>query len=312
MVSTSQGSIAVTQGHVALYARDPRWQRALASSLAEAGHSHREAASPAEMHELLASQRFDVIVLKVRDEEDGREIADVLQDLTLPFHTILLGKPSALPLTLRKQHAGTFRYVPGRLPARALSRLVDASIRSGTWDDDGAELDGAGELVEIDLEDTIDSAAAAVYEQAKRKRQQFSTVVEGPVTSVMGRPNALRQTLTDLLRLVVTLAPRGETIAVEARAGRDEWMIRIRASAGNRARGATEQIAEALGNDSKILTAAARQVQEQGGMLWVELKGPAALALCLMLPLPPGAAGSDSAQPRDVGAAHRPARREGR
>lgn len=277
---------------MALYARDSRWQRAVASSLTEAGHSHREAASPAEMHELLLRQRFDVIVLKVRDEQDGREIAEVLDGVKLPFHAILLGNASALPLTLRHQRAGTFRYVPGRLAARELSRLVDASIRAGAWEDETQEQAGSPQLEEVDLEDTIDSAASAVYEHARRKRQSFTTVVEGPVTHVLGQPNKLRRTLVELLKLAVSIAPRGDTIAVEARAGRDEWMIRIRAFAGNRTRGGPEQVAEALDAESKTLTAVAREVQEQGGMLWVELKGPAALALCLMLPLPPEATAS--------------------
>ena len=285
MVATSQGSAALTQGHVALYARDPRWQRAVASSLAEAGHSHREAASPAEMQRLLLSERFDVVVLKVRDEEDGREIAQVLDGMRLPFHAILLGDPSALPLTLSHRRRGTLRYVPGRLPAREVSRLVDASIRAGTWEDELPDQSDLPELEEVDLEEVIESAASAVYETASRKRQRFTTLVEGPVTTVLGQPAKLRHTLVALLKLVVGLAPRGDTIAVEARAGRDEWVIRIRASAGNRAARA-DGVADALESQRKTLAAAARAIQEQGGVLWVELKGPAALALCLMLPLP--------------------------
>jgi hypothetical protein len=266
----------------------------MAKSLGEAGHSHREAASPDELRQCLLSQRFDVLALKVRDEEEAGEIVQALEGASLPTHGILVGRTSALvgtasalELTRRFQRGGTFRYVPGSLTSRELTHLVDASIGAGTWEEYAAENGASSELEEVELEEIIEGAASAVYGSANRKRQRFNTVVAGPVSLVLGDPTKLRGTLVALLKLVVSLAPRGAAISIEAQAGREEWLIRIRASSSNRARRVPAQVAEALREETKTLSVVSRDLHGQGGMLWVELLGPAAWALCLTLPLPP-------------------------
>ena len=278
-----------TQGHVAVYARDARWRAAVAKSLTEAGHSHREAANPEELRELLLRQRFDVLGLKLRDEEDAVEVSETLDDVTPPPHTILLGHASALPLTLTGRTRGAVRYVPGKVPAAGFCRLVDASLSAGAGEEYNGDgrADGHAELV--DLHEAIERAAAAVYPKAKRRRQQFNTVVEGPGTDVLAHPAKLRRTLTALLGLVVSLAPQGALIAVRAEAGDEEWLIRIRATSTKGARRSPAEVTEAIREETKTLAAAAREIQEQGGMFWVELPGRTALAFCLTLPLPPDA-----------------------
>jgi hypothetical protein len=213
----------------------------------------------------------------------------------LPVHSIMLGSASALPTTLRPRQSGTFRYVPGPLKARELSRLVDASISAGTWEESAADNGAGDQLEEVDIEETIESAAAGLYRQASRKRQRFNTVVTGPSTHVLGDPTRLRQTFAVLLRLTVSLAPLGAAIAVEAQAGSEEWVIKIRASTSGRGRRGPGQMAEGLREETKTISAASRDIQEQGGMFWVELLGPAAFALCLTLPLPAEAKQSVSA-----------------
>ncbi len=294
MVTSRLSSEPPAHGHVAIYARDARWRRAVAKALAQAGHSRHEAASPDEMHRLLLSQRFDVLALYVRNEQDAREIAQALEGVRLPHHGILVGNPSALPLVVGSRSSGTFRYVPGRLTGRELSRLVDASISAGTWDDGTAEHNASTQIEEVDLEEIIESAASAVYPQARRRRQRFSMVVEGPVESALGNPSKLRQVFVTLLQLVVTLAPRGAHVSVEARATKDDWTIRFGASGGQRGADGTA-LADALREETRTLTGASRAVHLQGGLLWAELMGPAALALCLTLPLPPEAQLSTSA-----------------
>lgn len=289
MVTTSYGPAALTLGHVAVYARDGRWRRTMATSLAKAGHSHQEAASPEEIHRLLLSQRFDVLALKVRDEQDARDVAQALDGVALPPHGILVGRGSAQLLTLRPENDGVLRYVPGRLAADAVSHLVEVSMNAGTWQEERTTENGSdAQIEEVEVEEVIETAASAVYAQAKRKRQRFRTVVEGPVVHVLADPAKLRRAVVALLRLSVALAPRGALVSVEARAGRDEWAIRIRAAAGRRRVRAPAQVADSLREETRMLAAVSRDIQQQGGLLWVELLGPEALALCLTLPLPTG------------------------
>lgn len=282
MVAKSHGALA--QGHIAVYARDGRWRRSMAKSLGEAGHSYQQAANAAEMRRLLLSQRFDVLALKFRDEPDARDVAQALEDVPLPPHGILVGNASALPLMVGPRHGGTFRYVPGRLTAQELGRLVEASITAGTWEEGIAENGSTAQIEEVDMEEVIESAASAVYALAKRRRLRFSTVVEGPAERAFADPVRLRRILITLLRLVVTLAPRGAHISAEARASEEDWTIRIGASAGDGRARSFAQLADALREETQGLTAVSRDVQHQGGLLWVELMGPVALALCLTLP----------------------------
>lgn len=285
-VGASRALGSVTQGHVALYAHDARWRRSMIRSLKEAGHSYAEAASPAEIRKLLLSQSFDVLTLKIRNEADARDIAQALDGVTVPLHGILVGNPSAVPLTLQARRRGTFRYVPGPLPAKELSRLIDVSISAGAWEENTAENGNDAHIQEVDLEEIIENAAAMVYSRAKRKRQRFATVVEGPSHRALADPVRLRRTLTTLLRLIIGIAPHGALVSVEARASRDEWTVQLRASRGKKGVDSAELLAETLQEETKTLTAVSRDVRLQGGMFWVELLGPSALALCLTLALP--------------------------
>jgi hypothetical protein len=267
----------------------------MARRLEDTGHSHQEASSPEEIHRLLLSQRFDVLALKVRDEQDAQEIAETLDGVALPPHGILVGRASAPLMALRPKNGGTLRYVPAPLPPKEVSHLVDVSMNAGGWQDEGNVDSGSDtHIQEVEIEEAIESAAAAVYPQAKRKRQRFSTVVEGPVVHALADPVRLQRAVVALLKLSVSIAPRGALVSVEARAVRDEWAIRIRAGAGSRRVSATPQLAGSLQEETGMLTAVSRDIQQLGGLLWVELMGPEALALCLTLPLPAGEVGGDS------------------
>lgn len=290
MVTTSYDRLEpFTLGHIAMYARDGRWRRAMAKSLGETGHSNKEAASPTEIHRLLLSQRFDVLVLKVRDQKDAREIAQLLDGIALPPHCIVVGRGGAPLLTLRPENGGTLRFSPGPLGAREVSHLVGVSMDAGTWEQERFAEDGSDARIEaVDIEEAIEGAASAVYAQAKRKRQRFRTVVDGEVAHVLADPARLLRAMITLIRLCVSLAPRGALISVEAQAGREEWAIRIRAAAGYRRTRASTQLAVSLRDEARVLTAVSRDIQRQGGLLWVDLLGPQALAVCLTLPVPTG------------------------
>ena len=294
MVARTRMDEPGTQGHIAVYAKDARRRQALARTLSAADHSHHEAATPDELHRLLDHQQFDVAALIVRDSEEAEALAAALDDVQLPLHTILVGSASALPLTLKRRRGSTFRFVPGQLTAREIIHLVDSSISAGMWDEAATDNGNGSHLEQVELEEIIERAAAAVYSEAKRKRQRFNTVVSGTHGYVLGNPTKLRHIFSVLLRLFVSLAPTGVTVSIDAH-GNDKWVIDIRTSDGKASRRPVADIAAELREERAALTAVAREVRRQGGMLWVELAGPAAPALCLTLPLPAEAFESASA-----------------
>ncbi|MCH8920963.1 MAG: hypothetical protein IIA23_09740 [Chloroflexi bacterium] len=214
--------------------------------------------------------------------------------MQLPLHTILVGSASALPLTLKRRRGSTFRYVPGQLTAREITHLVDSSISAGMWDEAATDNGNGSHLEQVDLEEIIERAAAAVYGEAKRKRQSFNTVVSGAHGYVLGNTDKLRHMFSALLRLLVSLAPVGAVVSIDAH-GNDKWVIDIKTSDNKASRRPVADIAAELQEERAALTAVAREVREQGGLLWVELAGPAAPALCLTLPLPAEALESASA-----------------
>jgi signal transduction histidine kinase len=277
----------VALGHVAVYARDGRWRRALARSLDDAGHSHHEAGTAAELRRLLMHQRFDAMALRVRDAREASELEESLGGVTLPPHGILVGGAGARLLSLRHKRNGTLRYVPASLPAKDVSRLIDVGLSAHAWDEGGNDHGAAAQVEQVDVEELIEAAAAAVYPRARRKQQRFSSVVDDPIAHVTVDPTHLRRAVVALLRLSVLLAPRGALVAVEARAGRDDWSVRIHASNGRRREPA--QVAEALAEEARTLSAVSREMQSQGGLVWAELLGSEGFAFCLALPLPAGA-----------------------
>lgn len=291
MAITSRDERTRTQGHVVFYGRNARWLRAVAKSLADAGHSHAATAEPEELRRLLLSQRFDLLALHVRDEGDAQQIADALKDVPLPPHKILAGSVSALPLIGQYHGEGTFRYTPGRLAHDDMRRLVETSLSSGSWQD-SAEISASSNIEEVDLEEAIDNAAARAYAQAKRKRQRFHAIVEGPSTEALADPASLHRALVSLLALVVGLSSPGALVSVEARARNDDWTIRITAAAQAVSAGGIARVTEVLTTKRQVLRAAYRDISAQGGLLWVEVLDRATLGICLTLPLAPGVAHS--------------------
>ncbi len=278
---------AATQGHVALYSRDAGWRRAVAESLREAGHSLGKAARPEEVQHLLSGQRFDVLALQVHDEAEGGAIAEALQGIKLPLHTILVGNAHALPLRLERHAGRTFRYVPGEVPAAELSRLVDVSIISGAWDEPVGD-NSATAHREVDLHDVIDRSASAVLARARRKKQTFRSEVIGPVSAAYADRAPLIKALTALLKIIVTASPERAAIAVEAEARSDEWLVRITAARERDATGSNAAAVEVLRDETKALKAASNALRQQGGMLWVELQSSGLPAFALTVPMPNG------------------------
>ncbi len=284
MVREEVRRIPITLGHVAVYARDTRWRRSLTRHLDGAGHSHRAAPTPADIRRLLIAQRFDVMALRIRDNREASEVAQALRGLTLPPHGIFVGGPSAQLLSIKPAGRGTLRYVPASMQASEVSRLVDASVSAGFGDDGKSDHGAAAHIEEVDVEELIESSAAQVYPQARRKQQRFSSVVEGPIALTLANPTRIRRAVVSLLRLSVALAPRGALVGVEARGTHEEWALRIHASASKGSRRGAAQLAESLREETKTLSAVSRDVRPQGGLVWAELLGPDDLALCLTLP----------------------------
>ena len=288
MSTANRNAGAETQGHVIFYGRNARWRQSVAKSLRAAGHSHSATSDPDELRRHLLSQRYDLMALNVRDESDAAQIALALRDAPLPPHSILTGSASGLALIQQYGQRGTLRYSPGTLPADELRRLVDASLNSGMSPEASPENGASSSIEEVDLEEMIDNAAAQVYARAKRKRQRFNTVVEGPGTEALADPEKLQRTLVSVLDLVIGHAPRGALISVRARASADDWTIRIGATAANGAAGGLARLTEALRLETRVLRTAYRDISRQGGLLWVEVSRKAALGVCLALPLAPG------------------------
>ena len=272
------------QGHVALYATDEQWRQAAAKQLAAAGHSYHEATTVEEVRRLLHYQRVDVLVLKVETDAEALGFAQQFEELTPPTHTIVLGTSRALPGLLEGRGDGTFRFVSETLSAIDLSRLVGSSIKAGTWQEDLGDPENGVRLELVGLEEVIERAASSVYLHARRKRLNFHVFVGGSDEQMLADRVKLGQILTSVLRLIVTLAPRGAAINVEARATTEGWTITVRSDNGKRSVADAARVAEELGDDAKALNSLSQDVREQGGMLWVELAGPASPAMCLMLP----------------------------
>lgn len=295
MHSTLLESSVQTQGHVVVFAQNCRWLEATKRNLEAAGHTCQQASAPADLRELLLRQRFDLLVLKVRSEAVANELAEALEGVRPAHHTIALGSASALSLRPSTLRSGTFRYVPGTLSAQELTSLAETSIGAeGASDEEG---EGNGECTdsEVDLQEVIDRAAAAVSSQANHKRQRFNTAVSGPALHVVGNRLKLRRTLTSLFRLIVMLAPPGATVSVEAHTAAEGLTARVRVSNGAKARGSAAQLTEELRDEADALSKVSEVVRDQGGMLWVELAGPAAFGICLTLPLPHAVAAPASA-----------------
>ena len=102
-------------------------------------------------------------------------------------------------------------------------------------------------------------------------------------------PEQIDELLTLLAKENVQIVNKPSAASrTEARAGKDDWTIRFRASGGQR-RANGSALADSLSDETKTLTTLGRDVQAQGGMLWAELTARTALAFCLTLPLPPEA-----------------------
>ena len=276
--------VGLTLGSVAVYSRDASWRRAVGRRLAADGHSHDEMESPHEIAGLLLDRAPDVLALSVRDEADSQKIHEALGGARLPPHTIVFGNASALALTLHRRRGGTFRYVPGKLSPVEVARLIDLTLSAGGWDEAPLENGSTPVIEEIDLKDLLDEAAATVYAPAKRKSLRFTTVFEGTDTWALTDPVRLARAFETLMRLAVSLAPRHGSVSVEAEAGAEDWILRFRVADGHRSGSEPAQLAVALREQSRTLTALSNALKQLGGMLWVELGGPHALAFSISLP----------------------------
>jgi hypothetical protein len=197
-----------------------------------------------------------------------------------------VGNVDAVPPTLSSEQPGTLRVVPGAMPARELSRLVDISISAGEPEDAACagDEDDPDLVEEVDVEEEIDRAASAVYALARSKNQRFAARIDGPYTHALVNAAGVRRALAGLLKLAVELAPRGARVAVDARSEDEGWQICVRTGDSKKRGSDRATVAAAIGSESKTLAALSDDIQRQGGLLWVELARPSTLALCFTLP----------------------------
>ena len=285
MVTLTRQPDALALAHVVVYAKNERRRQAIVRALEADGHSCRTAGTPAQLRRLLDHQRFDAGALIVRDQEESDELGPALERIRLPTHTIVIGAASALP-HLRRRRGDTLRFGSGHLTAGEITKLTSASIRQGTWDEVPVECEENSHSETLELETIIESAATAVYAQAKRKQQRFTTVVAASDGRVVGSRSALRGIFRRLLGTVVELAPIGAAIAINATDENGEWQISIGAHNGGAPRPSLARTSAELEGEHDALKAISQDIRDQGGILWVELAGPAALSLCFTLPLP--------------------------
>ncbi len=285
MVTATRVQTTSPIGHIATYAAGDRRRQAIGRALDAAGHSYREAGTPQELRRNLDYQRFDVGVWVVREDSEAEAIGDVLAEVKLPLHSIVVGAASALP-HMKRRRGGTLRLVPSTAPAGDIARLAGASISQGGWDEPAAQEEPASDRELVELEDIIEHAATAVYAQAKRKRQSFRTFVSAEEGHVLGSRSKLRKIFTSLLKVVVDLAPVGTSIATNAIEQAGEWQISIGAANGSAVRRPLATTASDLTDEREALKAVSEEIRDQGGIMWVELAGPAALSICFTLPIP--------------------------
>ena len=266
------------RGHIVLYARDDEWRFAASNALDASGHSQQTAASAGELRRVVHSQRFDVVVLHLCGEGDAAEIAQALAGAPLPSRGIVIAD-AGVPASLHGRLCDVaVQLLPEPPSPHQLCQLVAASIVAGGWEQEADEHANGQAIEEIDLGEEIERAAAAVYAQAKRRNQRFSTVVEGPTERALADPVKTRRAFVALLRMLIAIAPREALVSVDARAGQADWTVRFHA--------AGRSLAGALREDAPTLRMVAREVASQGGFFWTELAGPSSLAFCLTLPLP--------------------------
>jgi hypothetical protein len=236
------------------------------------------------LRRLLEHQRFDAGALVVRDQDEADDLGPAFDRVRLPTHTIVIGSASALP-HLKRRRGDTLRFGSSHLTAGEISKLAGASIRQGTWDEFAGEADDSPHHETLELEEIIENAATAVYKQAKRKQQRFTTVVSASDGHVLGSRAALRGIFRRLLGTVVDLGPIGAAITIKASDEHGEWQISVGARNGT-ARPTLAATSAELIEEHDTLKAISQDIRDQGGILWVELAGPAAISLCLTLPLP--------------------------
>lgn len=285
MVTLTRREDAWTSGHIVVYAKNERRRRAIVRALEAGSHSCRMAGTPAQLRRLLDHQRFDAGILVVRDRNEAEELAPPLDHVRLPTHTIVIGSARALP-HLRRRRGDTLRITPSNLTAGEIAKLAEASLSQGTWDEISTEGNGGSPREALELEEIIESAATAVYAQAKRKRQRFTTVVSASEGHVLGNRSVLRRVFSRLLAAVVELAPVGAAITTSANDESGEWQISIGAHNGGATRSSLATTAAELDQEHDVLQAVSQDIRDQGGILWVELAGPTALSVCFTLPLP--------------------------
>ncbi len=284
MVKHRQTKDASPKGHIAIYAANDRRGRAIARAADAAGHSSREADTPANVRGLLDHQRFDVGVWVLRDDAEASDLGLALEGVKLPVHTLVVGPATAL-LNVKRRRGGSLRLIPRNLTAAEIAKVAGDSIGQGTWDEP-VIADEANGREPVVLESIIESAASIVYKRAQRKKQRFSTVVSGTSGQILGRRTKLSKIFTALLRIVVDLAPVGASIATTANENGGEWQITVAASHGDAARRSISTTASELSDEEEALRAVSQEVRDQGGILWVDLAGPEALSVCFTLPLP--------------------------
>lgn len=286
MVTLRNSKDTSLKGHIAVFAVSGRRRAAIVRAFKAEGHSTEDAAAPADMRRLLDHRRFDVGTWVVRDDVEATDLSAALAGTKLPIHTLVVG-PAAALLHIKRRRGGSLRLVSSNLTAAEIAKVAGGAIGQGTWEEPGTA-DDCNHREPVVLESIIESAASAVYKRAKRKQQRFSTVVSSASGQILGRRTKLSRIFTALLRIVVDIAPVGATIATTANESPGEWQITVSASHGDAARRPIAITAGELSGEEEALRAVSQEIRDQGGVLWVDLAGPEALAVCFTLPLPEG------------------------
>lgn len=186
-------------------------------------------------------------------------------------------------------------------PSEPLVQIHTRMTRLSIMVSDLAELAAAGSeerllrLEDVDVEDSIEEAASALYTEALRKQQRLIVDIADEASVVRADRRMLRSVLVRLLARAVRATPAGGTVTVSARRTNGSSLISVSDSAlpiededlPHVFRPFAKLHSDALFGDAApgpALPLAKQLVELQGGSIWVERPADGGNAFCFSLP----------------------------
>lgn len=142
-------------------------------------------------------------------------------------------------------------------------------------------------LSRFDLEDTVESAAMAVYPSASDRRQRLVIDVEASVAVVVADRIKLKRVLTSLLAHASAQSRRSGTITIHARRDLDECILSVSYRGEPLGTAELGELFRRAPADSRTgLHAVRGLVEAHGGRLWIESEKNTGTSIFVSFPSP--------------------------